>query len=658
MRRSALLSAPLSLRLALSMALAFVAVDGVQAQVRERTQIEVARNAAPRADERPPVATSAPATQRFGQPAPLPPVRAPASAETAPVGPSVMSPKATPDVASPDATRPPLPPPVTAEPVPHKLNIVRTAPEQIGQVPSQFMWIRDGLMAARDPLDGSLVYFGDEGRVLGRVKFQNGFDTADIVGQPGFVRLIDFSHQTQITIQRTVDPAAATALTITPNTSDATLRARRLTRRSAQELILNDERQNGTQPLTVRSVAGGQLAQAYEISPGTSDNRFVVTEEIVAVKPALTVRMVVQRFDKDGKLTGVVYVPLDNFEQVPRNFIAVTGAGLARVLRPTVDGVRIDEYDFAAPPRAGNRRLNDSELKSLSRKLREIAAPTTVQGDTSVPFNDGVPQIEVDVQTPPIARSTVLANARAYLNVNWVMQRENFVKPGIDNACEPAAGRYWLRPRRFTEDLIGTAIGPMPYRWGGDDTPATFKLRIEWGALAGSICTCRQADLNYCLVPQAAGIDCSGLVSKAWGIDKRGTSGLLDVATELDSIDALKPGDAFDWPQRHIRLFTGLAEGAATGFTVLEASTRYQCEGVCERVYRPSEMNGYKLIRYKGISETAVVATNGTGKPAQNGSAKPTENSTPAAAGAAETKAKTRVKPPSPRKREQEARRR
>ena len=72
----------------------------------------------------------------------------------------------------------------------------------------------------------------------------------------------------------------------------------------------------------------------------------------------------------------------------------------------------------------------------------------------------------------------------------------------------------------------------MPYRWGGDDTPQTFKARVRSGALAGDICTCRSAALNYCLVQGSAGVDCSGFVSRAWGIGKRGTSGLLDVATQ------------------------------------------------------------------------------------------------------------------------------
>ena len=39
-----------------------------------------------------------------------------------------------------------------------RLNMVRTAPEQIGQVPGHFFWIRQGLQAAQDPVDGQIVF--------------------------------------------------------------------------------------------------------------------------------------------------------------------------------------------------------------------------------------------------------------------------------------------------------------------------------------------------------------------------------------------------------------------------------------------------------------------------------------------------------------------
>jgi len=550
-----------------------------------------ARKQAPSAQEPVPLPQAAPGA-RFQQQLPLTPpggrqstatADAPSAPVVAPVGPPT--------------------PAARSAPSPDKLNMVRTAPEQIGQVPSQFMWIRDGLMAARDPVDGALVFLNDEGRVLGRAKLPAGFDIREILTEAGQIRLINAGRQ--IAIPRNIDPVATAALQDAPVVGNGEARLLRLTRRGPQHLTLQDDRRAGTRALDVRSIAGGHLAQAYEVGPGSGDNRYVVSEEIVGSKPSLQVRVFVQRFDRGGKLTGIAYVSFDGMDSVPRDFVAITGDGTVRVLVPMPDGVKMRDIAFAAPPHS--KSLNADQLKSLGRVLRDIAVDSNVMGD-STPFRREAPALELAVPTPPIKRETALANARAYLTVNWVMLRENFAKPGVENSCEPAHAKFWMRPRRFSEDMIGTTLGPMPYRWGGDDTPGTYRLRTEWGALAGSICTCRDVTLNYCLFPDSAGVDCSGFVSRAWGIDKRGTSGLLDVADEVNSVGDLKPGDAFNWAGRHVRLFTGLAPGAATAFVVLESSTRLECEGVCERTLRPSEVDGYRMIRYRGMSENGIAA--------------------------------------------------
>ena len=185
----------------------------------------------------------------------------------------------------------------------------------------------------------------------------------------------------------------------------------------------------------------------------------------------------------------------------------------------------------------------------------------------------------VKVPTPSISRAQVVKNADAYLTVNWVMTAQNYSDPAVENECDPPRAKFWRRPYRFTPADIGKTIGPMPYRWAGGDTPQSFKARIEWGALAGDTCTCRNPAIDFCLTPDSAGIDCSGFVSRAWGIGKRGTAGLLDVADELGSLADLKPGDAFDWPRHHVRLFVGMAPGPEVGFTVLESTTRNDWRG-------------------------------------------------------------------------------
>jgi len=141
----------------------------------------------------------------------------------------------------------------------------------------------------------------------------------------------------------------------------------------------------------------------------------------------------------------------------------------------------------------------------------------------------------------------------------------------------------------------------MPYRWGGDDSPESYRLRADWGALAGSICTCRNPAYDYCLERRSAGVDCSGLVSRAWGINKRGTAGLLDVAAELRDFAELRQGDAVTWPGHHARLVVGTAGLFGDSIAVVESSTRLECEGACKRSYHPSELNGYRMIRYRGI---------------------------------------------------------
>jgi hypothetical protein len=486
------------------------------------------------------------------------------------------------------------------------LSMVPSASEELGRVPNHFFWLRPGLQSMQDPVDGELVFVNDEGRVVGRTALPRQFVIGDIVSESARVRLIGASGREQVIIARTIDPGAVTSLQASATNNGGSKRQSRLSRTGPQQLQLNDtERRDGGGELTIRSITRGTLAQAYEIGPASADSRYVVSEEIAASTPSLRVHVFVQRFDRKGRVTGAAHLSLDDMDVVPRDFVTVTDDGVLRVLVPTAGGVKIREIQFSQPPLIlpQGSRPSDDDLKSLGEVSGEISVESNMirTNDSTDPRPDGK-RFTIRIATPPISRERTLTNARAYLTVNWVMTPENYSKAGIENLCQPAEAKFWLRPIHFTPDSVGKTIGPMPYRWGGDDTPESFKLRIGWGTLAGDICTCRIAALNYCVVPDSAGVDCSGFVSKAWGIEKRGTSGLLDVATELSSIADVRPGDAFVWPGRHVRLVTGSEPGAGVAFTVLESSTSLRCEGVCESIYRPSELNGYRPIKYRGMT--------------------------------------------------------
>jgi hypothetical protein len=447
----------------------------------------------------------------------------------------------------------------------------------------------------QDPVDGALVFLDDAGRVLGRAGLPAGFSIGKVVPGTDQVRMIDESGHHQIVIARTIDPVTTDRLEASEVPGLRAAVEAPLSRSGLKRLTLGQGLRSGQRPLQLRSSFGGTLADAYDIGTDAQNNRYVVTEEIVSSKPSLKVRVSVQRFDRSGKLTGRASVPIDQMDVVPRGFATVTDAGVLRILVPKQNGVVIQELPFQ----------NLGPRSSAPR--RAAVARRQIPIDTNVIAPDGAGNFAIPSEprsarpaTPPISRSKIMSTARGYLTVNWVMGERNFSRQGIENACVPAQWKHWKRPNHFKSSMIGQTVGPMPYWWGGDDTPQSFLRRIADGALAGSVCTCRDARYNQCVVSQAAGVDCSGFVSRAWGIAKLGTGGLLDVATPVAGLNNLRPGDAFDWPGHHVRLLVGREPGAAIAFKVLESATRADCEGVCERTYRASEMNQYKLIRFRG----------------------------------------------------------
>ena len=97
----------------------------------------------------------------------------------------------------------------------------------------------------------------------------------------------------------------------------------------------------------------------------------------------------------------------------------------------------------------------------------------------------------------------------------------------------------------------------VPYKWGGDDTPASFDLGIRAGKAAGDVYTLEKRRLDDAAVSDAAvGIDCSGFIFRCWKTPKRySTSSLADVCQKVQSLSALEPADIMNQPHGHVLMF-------------------------------------------------------------------------------------------------------
>lgn len=91
----------------------------------------------------------------------------------------------------------------------------------------------------------------------------------------------------------------------------------------------------------------------------------------------------------------------------------------------------------------------------------------------------------------------------------------------------------------------------VSYNWGGFDSIAEFNNKILTNKMKAGNVNLKNSPLLSC----AAGVDCSGYVSRAWGLtSKLGTWDIANITEEIDWKD-IKPGDVYLNPGVHVALY-------------------------------------------------------------------------------------------------------
>jgi hypothetical protein len=124
----------------------------------------------------------------------------------------------------------------------------------------------------------------------------------------------------------------------------------------------------------------------------------------------------------------------------------------------------------------------------------------------------------------------------------------------------PDAG-FKEQPERPGWWLPGVVNIGIPYKWGGFDDSTSFDSAIAGGFAAGDVSSPEKRRLdNASVSAQAAGLDCSGFVSRCLKLPAVYDSRQLpSVCTLLQNPRDLRPGDLLDVPHRHVLLCAGWA---------------------------------------------------------------------------------------------------
>ncbi len=163
-----------------------------------------------------------------------------------------------------------------------------------------------------------------------------------------------------------------------------------------------------------------------------------------------------------------------------------------------------------------------------------------------------------------ISRAQIINNASPYTSFSWTA-----------SSCNLWSGKSCGGRNVYSADIPWVNIGinvSMPYCWGGWSTRAEHNTAMANCKSAGDICSLSGGGCSGggAGLSCASGHDCSGLISRAWGLSsKQSTSTLPSLSTSIP-LSQVQPGDILNVAGSHTRLVeTNYGNG---NYRVIEAS--------------------------------------------------------------------------------------
>lgn len=168
-------------------------------------------------------------------------------------------------------------------------------------------------------------------------------------------------------------------------------------------------------------------------------------------------------------------------------------------------------------------------------------------------------------------REKVVSSALAYANYIWKPTHENNFHGYDTDGIFINTPDYSYLSAKYNCGwwIIDQYNKGIPYNWGGSSTIEEFNAGITAGKFAGNVPDSRDNGISkYCV-----GVDCSGLVTICWGIAKRlYTKTITEIASSLDSMDSLLPGDVILLPGSHVMIFINFIDDEKSYAQIVDAS--------------------------------------------------------------------------------------
>lgn len=273
----------------------------------------------------------------------------------------------------------------------------------------------------------------------------------------------------------------------------------------------------------------------------TKEHVFVGKFDMVSF-PATNVDYVILMISGDGDILAKARVPLDELYFIPSHSVAFAPNGSVYAFVPLRDTLEIRRLGFKQNIEPILRDDLSATATSTSGFVSDTQSPTR----TSLAFDAGSSQNATDPLTCR-SRSAMMTMVTGYINNSKYLSDTN-----LNGYCA----------QRHKPSYLGGAgtYSSVSYAWGGFNTPAEFNAGM-------SPATYKAGDVNWyhsSVLPCVRGVDCSGFVSRIWGIaTKQSTCTLLNYPYTCSCPATMQPGDAYIKCGDHAMLFNSYSSSGS-----------------------------------------------------------------------------------------------
>lgn len=300
----------------------------------------------------------------------------------------------------------------------------------------------------------------------------------------------------------------------------------------------------------------------------------------VADSSTVILEETIRKYNKKGKMIGVVRVASEEFYLYPKKLIHITDDSEIYLMALKKDSVEIQRINF--------KNHYESNMKKLKQKAVELMA---VEASNSSLKQSEVPIMFADPSFP--TRVQVLTRANAMKDLGWSYKQANSTNAPTD-VIKPA----YLASLTFPTPTSSWTLVGIPYCWGGFDSIDRSSYPSSYPSFVGAMNIGKFAGNINCVGSfkgGTAGLDCSGFASSAYGFTTKFST--AQMATTGQPKTTPLSMDFYVKSGNHVFLF--VSNASSTAINTIEASTDLPAKVKSQvRTLQYINTNGYQLRSY------------------------------------------------------------